>query len=39
MPMNFTREQIDQIGRIAGLASKLQDRCELVPDTKGQARC
>jgi hypothetical protein len=28
MPMNFTKQQIDQIGRIAGLASKLHDRCD-----------
>jgi hypothetical protein len=28
MPMHFTREQIDQIGRIAAHASKLQDRCD-----------
>ena len=26
--MHFTKEQIDQIGRIAGLMSKLQDRCD-----------
>jgi hypothetical protein len=36
MPTHFTKQQMDQIGRIAGLASKLQDRCDSFMSRRAQ---